>query len=298
MSRHEDLRVLGLPLSILALAGAALIVLASCQAHLEQTPLGQDDDDSASGTDADGDGYSVEDGDCDDGNASVHPGAAEICDGIDNDCDGDTDEGAYGSSADCPAETCLDLLQTVPEAQDGTYWIDPAGTGAFEVPCDMTTDGGGWTVVEFASDLPYQNHFDGEDTWLFLPADFSTVLTTAQIEAIQAESSDGFQQYVGLCNSVLHYEWAAQGHHDFAFGFRFLDGTETSYGQASYSPHDISVTQDGCSANGDEGGTLANATVFEIDSPLVPVVNVISNDHSGSSEMFGSPLTDHPARLR
>ena len=26
---------------------------------------------------------------------------------------------------------------------DGTYWIDPDGTGAFEVYCDMTTDGGG-----------------------------------------------------------------------------------------------------------------------------------------------------------
>lgn len=31
--------------------------------------------------------------DCDDGNASIKPGATEVCDGVDNDCDGDVDEG-------------------------------------------------------------------------------------------------------------------------------------------------------------------------------------------------------------
>ena len=43
--------------------------------------------------DADGDG-SFENEDCDDNDASKYPGADEVCDGIDNDCDGDTDNGA------------------------------------------------------------------------------------------------------------------------------------------------------------------------------------------------------------
>ena len=42
--------------------------------------------------DQDGDGWTVQEGDCDDTDEGIHPGAAEQCDGLDNDCDGQTDE--------------------------------------------------------------------------------------------------------------------------------------------------------------------------------------------------------------
>jgi hypothetical protein len=45
-------------------------------------------------TDDDGDGLSEADGDCDDDNATISPGAEELCDGVDNDCDGTIDDGA------------------------------------------------------------------------------------------------------------------------------------------------------------------------------------------------------------
>ncbi|MEZ4474392.1 MAG: MopE-related protein [bacterium] len=48
---------------------------------------GQIDD----GCDRDGDGFTVADGDCNDDDRAINPGAAEICDGIDNDCDRVTD---------------------------------------------------------------------------------------------------------------------------------------------------------------------------------------------------------------
>ncbi len=43
-------------------------------------------------TDGDGDGVSEQDGDCDDADGDVYPGARETCDGFDENCDGNVDE--------------------------------------------------------------------------------------------------------------------------------------------------------------------------------------------------------------
>lgn len=56
------------------------------------TPDNTGYDPGGDGTDVDGDGYSLNDGDCNDRNNAIHPEAQETCNGVDDDCDGQVDE--------------------------------------------------------------------------------------------------------------------------------------------------------------------------------------------------------------
>ncbi len=76
--------------------------------------------------DCDGDGYAASQGDCDDGQKSVFPGAAELCNGLDDDCDGATDE-----SVPIAAGTCLSLGLCAGPASDGGPVTKCAGAAGF-----------------------------------------------------------------------------------------------------------------------------------------------------------------------
>ncbi|MCB9762214.1 MAG: hypothetical protein H6739_20610 [Alphaproteobacteria bacterium] len=130
--------------------------------------------------------------DCDDGDASVFPGADEYCNSVDDDCDGTTDEddaldavswyadgdsdtygdvnsptvactqpsGYVGDDSDCddsdaslgPCASCLNILDAGRSTGDGVYSFDPCNTGVdSDYYCDMTTDGGGWTLAGWQS---------------------------------------------------------------------------------------------------------------------------------------------------
>ncbi len=123
----------------IALCMAALVVVAGCSRWEYQ---GGDDDDDANqppcpgGTDADHDGYGEDcpDGpDCDDSDPYTNPGQAEHCDGEDNDCDGQVDEGVINDCGTCD-EGCLSLgtgpfpvSTSDPNAEEDGVGIDDSG---------------------------------------------------------------------------------------------------------------------------------------------------------------------------
>ena len=109
--------------------------------------------------DADDDGFTVEEGDCDDANDAVYPNANERCNGIDDDCDHNVDDDAVDASlyfADAdedtfgdpyePVRTCDAPAGHVSEAEDCDDSNGAIHPGADEVcdgvdnNCDNVTD--------------------------------------------------------------------------------------------------------------------------------------------------------------
>ncbi len=75
--------------------------------------------------DADGDGWTVEDGDCDDGDERVHPGAAETWyDGVDQDCDGGSDHDQDGDGRDALTSGGTDCWDEPSSTPEGTATLN------------------------------------------------------------------------------------------------------------------------------------------------------------------------------
>ncbi len=84
------------------------------------------DSDADADTDYDGDGYTVSEGDCDDEDRNVHPGADEYCNGDDDDCDGSYDEDFDGDPYEPNDEDLTDLGDLTDVGDKLSAYISPA----------------------------------------------------------------------------------------------------------------------------------------------------------------------------
>ena len=100
------------------------------------------DSSTACMTDADGDGYGDDSpgggvtagSDCNDANLSVNPGATEVCDSVDNDCDGTVDEASASDAATWYADSDSDSFGTSATTQ--VSCSQPSGYVADSTDCD------------------------------------------------------------------------------------------------------------------------------------------------------------------
>jgi hypothetical protein len=98
-------------------------------------------------------GYATADDDCDDGDSAIHPGAAETCDGIDQDCDGDestatdaetfyvdADLDGYGDALGATKQGCTEPVgyaRFIGDCNDADAAFNP---GALETDCGDAND--------------------------------------------------------------------------------------------------------------------------------------------------------------
>jgi hypothetical protein len=61
--------------------------------------------------------------DCDDTRIDINPDGMEVCNGLDDDCDGYADAGQIGLDDICPAASCKDILNVDPTLSDGMYFV-------------------------------------------------------------------------------------------------------------------------------------------------------------------------------
>ncbi len=83
----------------------------------------------------------------------------------------------------CPLASCDEVLGADPAAPDGGYYLDPNSTGTGTLhSCDMTTDGGGWTLVydfDRATDGDGITEFEGGFDTFFTDMGVYTELTNS-----------------------------------------------------------------------------------------------------------------------
>ena len=201
--------------------------------------------------DADDDGYN-EDDDCNDSDASVHPDADELCDGIDNDCDDEIDEDA------------IDMTTWFGDS-DGDGYGNPAEE-AWVTACDMPE---GYTDASMATDC------DDLNEWIYPGADeFCDGIDNDCDEDIDEDAVDSTTWYVdtdgdGYGDSADATTVAAcdmpDGYTDVELATDCNDSDETIYPEA---PELCDELDNDCDDEVDEGSACSDGETLGVPSDV------------------------------
>jgi hypothetical protein len=230
-------------------------------------------------TDADGTGDDCDDDDDGDGDpdlldcapldAGIAHGLSEVCfNSVDDDCSGVADDGAA-----CILASCKAIRESYPNVASGQYTIDPdggAGLPPFSAWCDMTTDGGGWTIfyAGLGLDGEFQMAADSEAAGNPLGFNGHHNLNQKKKMAISAISTQGiFRRSSGVWLKVNHALFDqflnTSTHQHYAVTLTASDGSSAS-GFIGYSTVNTSGGGD-YNVSMTDGGTCNGSTSQGVD---------------------------------
>ena len=144
-------------------------------------------------------GYVLDSSDCLDTNAAIHSGAAEACNGVDDDCDGSVDESGGNWHRDADSDTYGDLnvkntacvqpsgfVANSTDCNDGSTAIRPGATetcDGVDQDCDGSVDDGLTTTTIYRD-------ADG-DTYGLTSSAVTACATTPGFTAVSGDCNDG-----------------------------------------------------------------------------------------------------------